>query len=127
MIGFDQIDLRKTDATGHAVIEGLHVGQGVPVGHCDSVEVAEVASGAPGTVLLGHQMQGRCPGRVGLANNTCFLECKDLLFSNTVLLQIRPPGASKNRSCATCVDVVEDTVKGFGCCRAETAATLGIP
>ncbi len=42
------------------------------------------------------------------ANNTCFLECEELLFINTVLLWIKPLRASENGSCATCVNVVYD-------------------
>jgi hypothetical protein len=49
-----------------------------------------------------------------LANNTCFLECKEHLFGSMVLLLIQPPRADKNWSCSTCVNVVDDAVKRFG-------------
>ena len=64
MVGFNQIDFGKDCTPGHAVIEGLHVGQGVPVWDGDGVEAAVVAAGAPGAVLLGHQVQRGRPGRV---------------------------------------------------------------
>ncbi len=42
MVGFKLVDFRrkKKNATSHAVIEGLHVAEGVPVGYCDSVQAA---------------------------------------------------------------------------------------
>ncbi len=61
MVSLDQIDLKKNSAARHAVIEGLHVGQGVPVGNNNRVEVAVGAAGTPGAILLGHQVQGGRP------------------------------------------------------------------
>jgi hypothetical protein len=61
MVGFDQINFRKRGAAHHVVIEGLHVGQGVPVGNGIRIEVAVVAAGAPGAVLFGHPVKGRRP------------------------------------------------------------------
>jgi hypothetical protein len=52
------------------------------------------------------------------ANNTCFLECEEFLFIDTVLLLIKPPRARENWSCATCVNVVIDAVERLGCCGA---------
>ncbi len=52
------------------------------------------------------------------ANNTCFLECEELLFIDTILLWIKPPMASESGSCATCVNVVNDAVERLGCCGA---------
>ncbi len=96
------------------VIEGVHVRQGVPVWHCDCIEAAVVTAGVPGAVLFGHQMQERHPRRVGVANNTCFLECKELLFGDMLLLWVQPPRAGENRSYTTCVNVVFDAVEGLG-------------
>ncbi len=69
------------------IIEGLHVGQEIPVWYCDRIEMVVVSAGAPGAVLLGHQVQR---GRVANKNN-CFLYCEELLLRDTVLLQIQPP------------------------------------
>jgi hypothetical protein len=105
MVSFDQVYFSKNNAASQAVIEGLHVGQGVPVRECDGVEVAVVATGAPGAVLLGHQVQGVCPGRVGAANNTSFLQCEELLLSDT------QPRLGKKESWATCVDAMYNAVE----------------
>jgi hypothetical protein len=35
MVGFDQVNFYKNSAPGHAVIERLHVWEGVPVGYGD--------------------------------------------------------------------------------------------
>ncbi len=61
MVSFDQIDFRKNDAYCHAVIEGLHVGEGVPVWNDNRIEAAVVDAGAPGAILFGNQVQGRHP------------------------------------------------------------------
>ncbi len=61
MVGCDQVNFRKKRAACNAVIEGLHVRQGVPVWHCDRIEAAVGAAGVPGAVLFGHQMQERHP------------------------------------------------------------------
>jgi hypothetical protein len=64
-VGFDckldQIDFRKNVAARHVVIGGLHVGQGGLVGNGDRVEGTVVAAGAPGAILLEHQVQGGFP------------------------------------------------------------------
>ncbi len=64
VIGLNQVNFRKNGATRHAVIEGLHVGNEVPVGYCDGVQEAVVTAGAPRPILLGHQMQWGCPWRI---------------------------------------------------------------
>jgi hypothetical protein len=62
MVSFGLVNFRKTGAAYHGVIEGLHVRQGVPVRHCESVEAVDVTAGAPEAILFGHQMQEGCPG-----------------------------------------------------------------
>jgi hypothetical protein len=114
MVGFDQVNFRKNWAACHAVIEGLHVKQGVHVRHCDCIEAAVVTAGVPGAVLFGYEMQERRPRRVGVVNKTCFIECKELLFGNMVLLWAQPRRAGENGSCTSCVNVVYDTVERHG-------------
>jgi hypothetical protein len=55
MISFDQVCFRKNIAASRAVIEGLHVGQGVPVRYCDGIEAVVVTAGVPGAAVLGNQ------------------------------------------------------------------------
>jgi hypothetical protein len=57
-------------AANHAVVEGLHFGQGVPVQYCDRVET--------------------------VVNNTCFFECNELLLSDAVLFRAQPLGGLAN-------------------------------
>jgi hypothetical protein len=61
MVSLEQIDFRKNVAAHQAVIEGLHVRQGVPVRNGNRVEARVVAAGALGSILLGPQVQGGCP------------------------------------------------------------------
>jgi hypothetical protein len=68
----------------------------------------------PGAVLFGHQVQGRCPGRVGAVKNTCFLQGEELCIGDMVLLRVQPLYAGEDRSCATCVYVFYNAVERFG-------------
>ncbi len=99
---------------GHAVIERLHVGEGVPVGDGDGVQAAVVAAGVPGAVLLGNQVQRGRPRRIGAANNTCFFQGKKLLFGYAVLFRVQPPGAGEHGGGATCVDVMNCAMEWLG-------------
>jgi hypothetical protein len=49
-----------------------------------------------------------------MANNTCFLECKELLFGDMVLLWVLPLGAGEKGSCTTFVNVVYNAVERLG-------------
>jgi hypothetical protein len=59
MVSFDQIS-----ASCHAVIEALHVGQGVPVWNGESIEAAVVTAGAAGAILVGNPCRGDAQGEL---------------------------------------------------------------
>jgi hypothetical protein len=104
MIGFNHVNFRKNSATSHAVIEGLHVGKGVPVRYCDSVQAAVVTAGAPQPVLLGDHMHWGCPRRVRVVKNTCFLHGEEFVFGDAVLFRVQPLRAGEYWGGASCVD-----------------------
>ncbi len=62
IVSLDQIDFRKNVAVRHAVIGGLHIGQGVLVRNGNRVEATEVATVMPGAILLGPQVPGDAQG-----------------------------------------------------------------
>ncbi len=105
MVDFNQVNFQKNSATRHAVIEGLHVGEGVPVA---------LAAGAPRPILFGDQMQRGCPRRVGAAKNTCFLYGEEFLFGDAVFFRVQPPRAGEHGGGATCVDVMHNAVERLG-------------
>jgi hypothetical protein len=61
MVGLYQVNFRENGAALYAVIEGLHVGEVVPVGYGDGVKAAVVTTGAPRPILLGYQVQQGTP------------------------------------------------------------------
>ncbi len=64
-----KVNFWKNCATCHAVIEGLHVEKGIPVGYSNSAQAAVVPTGAPRAIFLGYQVQRGHPRRVGAVNN----------------------------------------------------------
>jgi hypothetical protein len=70
---------------------------------------------AQGILELQRRLLG---GGCRAASNTCFLECEELLFIDTVLLWIKSPRMSENGSCTTCANVVNAAVERLGCCGA---------
>ncbi len=70
--------LAEDGAAVQAIVQVLHVWEGVPVGRGDCVEAAVVAAGPPGSVFFGDHVQGRCPCGIGSPNDTCFFEFLEL-------------------------------------------------
>jgi hypothetical protein len=73
MVGFDQVYFRKTVQPPMRSFSDYMLGRGVTVWLWDSIEAVVVAAEVPRAVLFGYQVKGGHPGRVGAANNTCFL------------------------------------------------------
>ncbi len=74
--------------------------------------MAVVAAGTPGPILLGHQVQGDAQGELDLR---IIFHCKEFLLGDVVFVRVQSPWAGENRDGATCVDMMDDAVEGFGC------------